>query len=79
MAFAETLRQRVEVEPFAVEGESLRLTISIGVAEAEPGMTGISDVMKRADQALYDAKRSGRNRVQSRQRKAAATSKAAAA
>jgi|GEM_PF-789396 len=79
MAFAETLRQRVEVEPFAVEGESLRLTISIGVAEAEPGMTGISDVMKRADQALYDAKRSGRNRVQSRQRKAVATSKAAAA
>jgi PleD family two-component response regulator len=42
-------------------------------------MTGISDVMKRADQALYDAKRSGRNRVQSRQRKAVATSKAAAA
>ena len=31
------------------------------------------------DQALYDAKRSGRNRVQSRQRKAVATSKAAAA
>jgi diguanylate cyclase (GGDEF)-like protein len=78
VGFAEKLRQRVETEPFVHDGESLRLTISIGVAEAEAGMTGISDIMKRADQALYDAKRGGRNRVESRARQAAA-SKAAAA
>jgi hypothetical protein len=35
--------------------------------------------MKCADQALYDAKGGGRNRVESRQRQAAAASKAAAA
>jgi diguanylate cyclase (GGDEF)-like protein len=78
VGFAEKLRQRVETEPFVHDGESLRLTISIGVAEAEAGMTGISDIMKRADQALYDAKRGGRNRVESRARQAG-SSKAAAA
>jgi diguanylate cyclase (GGDEF)-like protein len=78
VGFAEKLRQRVETEPFVHDGESLRLTISIGVAEAEAGMAEIGDIMKRADQALYDAKRGGRNRVESRARQAAA-SKAAAA
>ena len=78
VGFAEKLRQRVEAEPFVHDGESLRLTISIGVAEAEAAMAGIGDIMKRADQALYDAKRGGRNRVESRARQAAA-SKAAAA
>jgi len=78
VGFAEKLRQRVETEPFVHDGESVRLTISIGVAEAEAGMAEIGDIMKRADQALYDAKRGGRNRVESRPRQAAA-SKAAAA
>jgi diguanylate cyclase (GGDEF)-like protein len=79
IGFAEKLRQRVEAAPFVNDEESLRLTISIGVAEAEANMAGISDVMKCADQALYDAKRGGRNRVESRQRQAVAGSKAAAA
>jgi len=46
--------------------ETARVTVSIGVAETEPGMAGIGDLMNRADQALYDAKRDGRNRVKSR-------------
>jgi len=78
VGFAEKLRQRVETEPFVPDGESVRLTISIGVAEAEAGMAEIGDIMKRADQALYDAKRGGRNRVESRARQAG-SSKAAAA
>jgi diguanylate cyclase (GGDEF)-like protein len=79
VGFAEMLRQRVEAEPFVNDEQSLRLTISIGVAEAQAEMAGISDVMKCADQALYDAKRGGRNRVESRQPQAGAASKAAAA
>jgi diguanylate cyclase (GGDEF)-like protein len=66
VAFAEQLRRRFEAEPFAIDGEAARVTVSIGVAETEPGMAGIGDLMNRADQALYDAKRDGRNRVKSR-------------
>jgi diguanylate cyclase (GGDEF)-like protein len=79
MGLAEKLRQHVEAAPFDADGESLRLTISIGVAEAEIGMAGIGELMKCADQALYDAKRGGRNRVKSRSRQTAPdTAKAAA-
>jgi len=66
VAFAEELRQRIEAEPLAVGGEFLRITTSIGVAEAEAGMATLGDLLKRADQALYDAKRDGRNRVRTR-------------
>jgi diguanylate cyclase (GGDEF)-like protein len=62
-AFAEELRRRVEAAPLAIENTILRITTSIGVAEAEHGLARVSDLMKRADKALYEAKRSGRNRV----------------
>jgi len=39
------------------------VTVSIGVAEAAPPTDSIGDLMKRADQALYQAKREGRNCV----------------
>jgi diguanylate cyclase (GGDEF)-like protein len=64
-AFAEELRRRVEAAPVAIENTILRITTSIGVAEAERGMGRLSDLMKRADKALYEAKRAGRNRVRS--------------
>jgi diguanylate cyclase (GGDEF)-like protein len=64
-AFAEELRRRVEAAPLAIENTILRITASIGVAEAERGMARMNDLMKRADKALYEAKRGGRNRVRS--------------
>jgi diguanylate cyclase (GGDEF)-like protein len=66
VAFAEELRRRIEAEPLAIDGEFLRITTSIGVAEAETRMASLGDLLKRADQALYDAKRDGRNRVRTR-------------
>ena len=60
---AEHLRRRIEAAPLSVENAVLRITASIGVAEAEAGMSRFTDLMKRADKALYDAKRAGRNRV----------------
>lgn len=59
---AEHVRAAIEALVFAPRGQALRLTASIGVAEAastEPSCTAIA----RADNALYAAKRQGRNRV----------------
>ncbi|WP_394845871.1 GGDEF domain-containing protein [Pendulispora brunnea] len=62
--FAERLRQMVETSPFEYEETPIALTISVGVAtypnvEAEQ----VEQLISAADEALYAAKRSGRNRV----------------
>lgn len=44
-------------------GKKLRITVSIGVADCSPQRSTPKDVLKAADQALYRAKRAGRNRV----------------
>jgi len=67
MAFmiAERLRQVVAKEPFAVNAKSgpLDITVSVGVAALEHGDDTPDVILKRSDQALYQAKREGRNRV----------------
>jgi two-component system, cell cycle response regulator len=62
---AERLRQAVDAAPFSDAGESepLSLTISIGVAGLETSSDLLEPLLKRADGALYRAKRDGRNRV----------------
>lgn len=61
---AERLRAAVADLPFALPGgDSLPVTVSIGVAAAGAGHETIEGVLKRADDALYAAKNSGRNRV----------------
>jgi two-component system cell cycle response regulator len=61
---AERLRQDVESTPFEGQaGEQFPVTVSIGLAEWG-GMADTAEALfKRADQALYAAKRAGRNRV----------------
>ncbi len=59
---AERLRQAIMAEPFATEAGPLRITISIGVAEAEK-MDTLSTLIEKADSALYSAKHAGRNCV----------------
>ena len=60
---AERIRARVEGSEFEVrEGLRLRLTISIG-AGSHVDDTPLRDLMRDADNRLYEAKRSGRNRV----------------
>lgn len=63
--FAERLRQEVERTPVASESGELRVTVSIGIAIVDPRDRGSEAVMARADEALYRAKRNGRNRVES--------------
>ncbi len=45
------------------KARALSVTISIGVAEKAGGKTAAAEVIKAADQALYRAKKAGRNRV----------------
>jgi len=62
---AERLRRRIAAEPFASNagGNSIPVTISIGIAALRGAEDNAASVLKRADQALYRAKRDGRNRV----------------
>ena len=60
---AEKLRKLVEDHHFSFEGKEIKVTISVGVADLTGEMTEGLQFIKVADQALYKAKRTGRNRV----------------
>jgi two-component system cell cycle response regulator len=63
-AVAERLRSDVEKVPFRTRSGTFPVTESIGIAEWQGGASDTADALiKRADNALYAAKRSGRNRV----------------
>jgi diguanylate cyclase (GGDEF)-like protein/PAS domain S-box-containing protein len=61
---AERLRAAVAAQLVLYDGLQIGCTISVGVAALNDGAGGIDLLLKRADQALYAAKRAGRNRVQ---------------
>lgn len=64
MLFCERLRKAVEKTTFRSGSDSIKLTASIGFAITEPGESITSkELVRRADHALYHAKRTGRNRV----------------
>ena len=61
---AERIREAVEQARFSFNGRALRVTISIGVAPwSSVGDEGVDKLVNRADEALYNAKKAGRNRV----------------
>jgi len=71
-ALAERIRQAVEETGFIVHGKNIRMTISVGVTELFNHLNTSSklnevelshDMIDAADSAMYNAKRSGRNRV----------------
>jgi diguanylate cyclase (GGDEF)-like protein len=64
---AERLCQMVRECSSSAGGEKIKVTVSIGVATATLSMSGIGALMKWADTAMYEAKRSGRDRVVSAQ------------
>ena len=63
MQIAEELCQHVEGASIEVEGELITMTASFGVATISDKDTCLTDVIIRADKALYRSKRAGRNRV----------------
>ncbi|MEL8054513.1 MAG: PleD family two-component system response regulator [Pseudomonadota bacterium] len=64
---AERIRQAIAAEPFSIDsGKSpLTITVSAGVATFSGGEETMAELMHRADLALYDAKKAGRNQVRS--------------
>jgi len=62
---AERLRQSIESSPIKISRapNALTITVSIGIASSAGGDDVPDQMLRRADQALYRAKREGRNRV----------------
>ncbi|MEN9896324.1 MAG: hypothetical protein RIR97_2176 [Pseudomonadota bacterium] len=62
---AERLRSTIEDKPFTLQqaGMLLNITASLGISFHMPEGDSPEAIIKRADKALYDAKRTGRNRV----------------
>jgi two-component system cell cycle response regulator len=64
-AFGERLRRWLEQHPLDLGGESRVITFSAGVASADAAHDFSADrIVERADEALYRAKRGGRDRVE---------------
>lgn len=59
------MREHIEKTPFIIDdkGGTLSKTVSIGIANSHPDGDSAESLIKRADEALYSAKRNGRNQV----------------
>lgn len=60
---AERLRTNVESNKLEHEGETLTITVSVGVSQFSSKDGTLPATLKRADVAMYEAKHAGRNRV----------------
>lgn len=61
-AIAERICAKFAKCVFAPAGLEVRQTVSLGLAQGQPGDTS-ADIIRRADQALYQAKKAGKNRL----------------
>ncbi len=60
---ADRLRQALHEVGISSQGEPIKITASIGLAQYSKGDDGLQGLMKRADEALYRAKQTGRDKV----------------
>jgi diguanylate cyclase (GGDEF)-like protein len=63
-AMGERIRRAIEAEPIRVEDAAIRVTVSVGVAMLDARNRDSADLVQLADEALYRAKKMGRNRVE---------------
>jgi diguanylate cyclase (GGDEF)-like protein len=63
LRIAEKIRLLIERTRFVYKDEEIPVTISVGVTEAQSTDVDSDTVLVRADDAMYQAKRKGRNRV----------------
>lgn len=60
---AERLREKISRYEFIYNGTKTKLTVSLGVSSMDLNMDSQKDIVKFSDSALYNAKKSGRNKV----------------
>ncbi|WP_457601014.1 GGDEF domain-containing protein [Hydrogenivirga sp.] len=61
---ADRIRREFEKSVIRVDGDVVRLTVSAGVSSCESGECTLEELIDRADRAMYEAKRRGKNRVE---------------
>lgn len=64
LQIAERIRLKIAQDQFAWEHHATAVTVSIGVVMLSPEIDRVETLITRADQAMYHAKRRGRNRVE---------------
>ena len=64
LQIAERIRLKIAQDQFAWEHRVASVTVSIGVVMLSPEIDRVETLITRADQAMYHAKRRGRNRVE---------------
>ncbi|MBI5760481.1 MAG: sensor domain-containing diguanylate cyclase [Planctomycetales bacterium] len=60
---AESLREELQAYPLDFDGQELHVTASFGIAELNRPAADATELVRLADEAMYAAKKSGRNRV----------------
>lgn len=60
---ANRIRSNISNFSLKIQQNSIQITVSIGIATYETRDRKVDDILKRADDALYEAKRRGRNQV----------------
>ncbi len=64
LQIAERIRLKIAQDQFVWEQQATAVTVSIGVVMLSPDIDQVETLIARADQAMYHAKRRGRNRVE---------------
>jgi len=62
-AKAEKIRKAVKASHVKYNGKNIRVTLSIGGASTEEGLKNLPEVIKKADENVYKAKKGGRDKV----------------
>lgn len=62
--FADRIRSKVEDSPLSENGDTIGITVSIGITAMQGSDVSADTALNRADEALYRAKANGRNRVE---------------
>lgn len=60
---AERIRQKVEKNPFCIDGQEIGITLSIGISTYPDHAKSRQDIIKLADEAMYNGKNKSRNIV----------------